>query len=139
MTNEELSQGLFRQAKSRLRTVQEALENEDYPYAVRAAQECVELSLKSLLISVGIDPPKWHDVGAILLQSINRFPSIPKQEIEEMAFISRSLRGDREKSMYGDDILRLPPEQLYMRYDAKTAKTWAEKIFSACSKFIEAP
>lgn len=99
MTNEELSQRLFRQAKSRLRTTQEAFENEDYPYAVRPAQECVELSLKFLLISLGIDPPKWPDFGAILLQSINRFPSIPKQEIEEMAFISRSLRGDCEKSM----------------------------------------
>jgi len=137
MTNEELSQGLFRQAKSRLRTMHEACEIGDYPYVVRTAQECVELSLKSLLIFAGIDPPKWHDVGAILLDHATRFSSIPEQEIEEIVFISRSLRADREKSMYGDDILRLPPERLYTKYDAETAKAWAEKIFLTCSKFIK--
>jgi len=104
---------------------------------VRTAQECVEPSLKSLLIFAGIDPPKWHDVGAILLDHATRFSSIPKQEIEEIVFISRSLRADREKSMYGDDILRLPPERLYTKYDAETAKAWAEKIFLTCSKFIK--
>jgi HEPN domain-containing protein len=138
MTNEELAQGLFRQAKSRLRTMQAAFENGDYPYVVRTAQECVELSLKSLLIFAGIDPPKWHDVGPILLDHAPRFPSIPRQEIEEIVFISRSLRGDREKSMYGDDMLRLPPERIYAQYDAETAKAWAEKVLLISSKFIKA-
>ncbi len=50
----------------------EACENGDYPYAVRTAQESVELSLKSLLIFAGIDPPKWHDVGAILFEQAAR-------------------------------------------------------------------
>lgn len=137
MTNEDLAQGLFRQATSRHRTMNEALQSEDYPYVVRVAQECVELCLKALLIFVGLDPPKWHDVGGVLQAHSSRFPSIDKKFIDEMAFISRNLRGDRERSMYGDDVLRLPPDRLYSKFDAETAKTWAEKVFSTCSQFFK--
>ncbi len=115
----------------------EAFQNEDYSYTIRTAQECVELCLKALLISVGIDPPKWHDVGTILLEHISRFSSISKEVIDEMAFISRNLRGDREKSMYGDDILQLPPDRLYSKFDAKMAKNWTEKVFSTCTQFFK--
>ena len=98
MTNKELALGLFRQAESRFRTMKEAFQGEDYPYAVRVAQECVELSLKAALISAGIDPPKWHDVGAILLEHADRFSSVDKTVLEEIAFISRSLRGKGKKA-----------------------------------------
>jgi len=137
MTNEELAKGLFRQAKSRYKTMNEAFQNEDYAYVIRTAQECIELCLKALLISVGIDPPKWHDVGPILKDNASRFASIEDRLIDEMAFISRNLRGDREKSMYGDDILRLPPDHLYSKFDAEVARTWTEKVFSTCSQFFE--
>lgn len=137
MTNQDLAQGLFRQATSRFNTMNEAFRNEDYAYAIRTAQECVELCLKALLISVGIDPPKWHDVGGILQDHVSRFPTLEKKVIDEMVFISRNLRGDREKSMYGDDVLHLPPDRLYSKFDAETAKTWAEKVFSTCSQFFK--
>jgi HEPN domain-containing protein len=136
MTNEDLARGLFRQASSRFKTTQEAFQDADYAYVVRTGQECVELCLKALLISVGVDPPKWHDVGTILLDHASRFPQIAKKVIEEMAFVSRNLRGDRERSMYGDDILRLPPDRLYSKLDAEHAKDWVEKVYSTCSSFL---
>lgn len=137
MTNKELALGLFRQAESRFKTMKEAFRVEDYPYTVRVAQECVELSLKAVLILAGIDPPKWHDVGTILLEHADRFPSVDRPLLEEMAFISRSLRGEREKSMYGDEVLRLPPDRLYSKYDAESAQKWAEKIYSFCSQLFK--
>jgi HEPN domain-containing protein len=136
MTNEDLAQGLFRQAASRYKTVQAAFRDGDYAYVIRTGQECVELCLKALLISTGVDPPKWHDVGNILLDHTSRFPQIPKKVIEEMAFISRNLRGDRERSMYGDDILKLPPDRLYSKLDAENAQAWVEKIYSTCSSYF---
>jgi HEPN domain-containing protein len=136
MTNEELARGLWRQAESRYRTVQEAIRQEDYAYAIRSAQECVELCLKALLIAVGVDPPKWHDVGSVLLDHARRFPSLDRALLEEMAFISRNLRGDRERSMYGDEALGLSPDRLYSRYDGETAARWAEKIFGVCNGFF---
>ena len=101
MTNEELAVGLFRQAESSFNTMKEAFRADGYPYTVRVAQEWVELSLKAVLISAGIDPPKWHDVGTILLEHADRFPSADKAVLEEMAFISRSLRGNGKRACTG--------------------------------------
>jgi hypothetical protein len=42
---------------------------------VREAQEIVELSLKGMLRQVGVESPKWHDVGGFLLQFGDRFPA----------------------------------------------------------------
>jgi HEPN domain-containing protein len=77
-----------------------------------------------------------HDVGTILLDHASRFPQVERKVIEEMAFISRNLRADREKSMYGDDILRLPPDRLYSRLDAESARAWVEKVYSTCSSHL---
>ena len=136
MTNEELARGLWRKAESRYRTVHEAIRQEDFAYAIRSAQECVELCLKALLISAGVDPPKWHDVGSVLLDHTQRFPSLDRSLLEEMAFISRNLRGDRERSMYGDEMLGLSPDRLYSQFDGETAQGWAEKVFGVCAGFL---
>lgn len=50
-------------ARSRLESAMNAFNGKDFPYVVRQSQECVELCLKSVLRFVGIEPPKWHDVG----------------------------------------------------------------------------
>jgi HEPN domain-containing protein len=40
---------------------------------MRQSQEAVELSLKAALRVAGIEPPKWRDVGPILMQNRDRF------------------------------------------------------------------
>ena len=50
-----LARSYLRQAKSRLKDAGEALIDENFPYALRLSQECVELSLKSSLRLVGIE------------------------------------------------------------------------------------
>ena len=61
-----MAKAYLRQAEARIRTAERALKEGNYPYSVRQAQEAVELSLKATLRLVGIEPPKWHDVGPIL-------------------------------------------------------------------------
>jgi hypothetical protein len=65
-----------------------------------------------------------------------RFPSLDRSLLEEMAFISRNLRGDRERSMYGDEILGLSPDRLYSQFDGETAQGWAEKVFGVCAGLL---
>ena len=66
---------------------------------IRQSQEAVELSLKALLRIIGIEPPKWHDVGPILVERSKSFPKWFKDLIPELAAISRWLRREREPSM----------------------------------------
>jgi len=55
-------------AKKRLRALEVLLEEEAYSDVVREAQEIVELSLKGILRAIGVEPPKWHDVGSLVLE-----------------------------------------------------------------------
>jgi hypothetical protein len=43
-----------------------------YPDVVREAQEIVELAQKGMLRAVGIEPPKYHDVGSLRLEHKDR-------------------------------------------------------------------
>ncbi len=103
---------------------------------IRQAQEAVELSLKAALRFVGIEPPKWHDVGPVIMENLDRFPKWFTERAEWLATISRRLRREREPSMYGDEETGLPPDRIYTKFDAKEALGWAEEVFRLCSNLI---
>jgi HEPN domain-containing protein len=79
------------------------LKEKAYAYCIRQSQEAVELMLKASLRIVGIEPPKWHDVGPVLMEFAERFPLWFRERIPELAATSRWLRREREPSMYGDE------------------------------------
>jgi HEPN domain-containing protein len=83
---------------------------------VRESQEVVELALKGMLRWAGIDPPKIHDVGSLLLEFAERFEGVSRQELTALADASKELRKEREFSFYGD-IDFIPTDE----YDADTA------------------
>ncbi|MEM3893708.1 MAG: HEPN domain-containing protein, partial [Thermofilum sp.] len=72
--NTEIALSYAKQAKERLHHAREALERGNYPYVVRQCQEAVELMLKAALRLVGVEPPRWRDVGPVLRREAARFP-----------------------------------------------------------------
>ena len=68
MTFSELARSYLEKAGKRRPVLEVLLEQEAHSDVVREAQELVELALKAMLRAAGIDPPKWHDVGPILLE-----------------------------------------------------------------------
>ena len=95
MNNIELAKAYLEEAKRRIKTARRALEEEAFAYCIRQSQEAVELSLKGALRFFGIEPPKWHDVGIILIENKDRFPEWFKSEIEGIASTSRWLGRER--------------------------------------------
>lgn len=106
-----MARSYLKQAEERLHHSREALERGNHPYVIRQAQEAVELSLKAALRFVGIEPPKWHDVGPVIMENLGRFPKWFTERAEWLATISRRLRREREPSMYGDEETGLPPDR----------------------------
>jgi HEPN domain-containing protein len=88
---------------------------------VRRAQEAVELALKALLRSAGVEVPHVHDVGVFLADHQDRLPGEIRGELERLVSVSRRLRREREVSFYGDEETGAPPERLYSRPDAEEA------------------
>ena len=136
MTNLSLAQSYLLKARSRLKILQVLLDEEAFSDVVREAQEIVELSLKGMLRQVGVEPPKWHDVGSFLLEFGDRFPALRSGRLERLAQISARLRKEREFSFYGD-IDFIPTEQ-YSRDDARQAIDEARMTVEAAAEVIPA-
>ncbi|MEM3831763.1 MAG: HEPN domain-containing protein [Sulfolobales archaeon] len=132
-----MAQSYLRQAEERIRHAKEALDRGNYPYVIRQCQESVELLLKAALRLVGVEVPKWRDVGPVLRREAQRFPEWFQAEIPALARISRKLRREREPSMYGDEESGIPPDELYDRSDAEEALDYASKVYSIVIKLIQ--
>lgn len=135
MTNESLAQSYLRKASDRLDVLEVLLQKGAYSDVVREAQELVELALKGMLRSVGIEPPKLHDVGGLLLEHRERFPEDVRKQLADLAGISKWLRKERELAFYGD-IDFIPTEE-YSLEDARTAQQDAQRVLQAAKRVIK--
>jgi len=136
LNNLDMARSYLRQAMERVRHAEEALTNGNYPYVVRQCQETVELALKAALRIVGIEPPKWHDLGPVVRREQGKFPAWFQEHIDELISISRSLRKKRELAMSSDEESGVPPEELYTRVDAEYALSNARKVLKLVEKLM---
>lgn len=118
MTTNDLAAGYHRKCVDRLAALDVLHARAAFSDVVRESQEVVELALKGMLRWAGIDPPKIHDVGDLLLPFAERFPGVSGSELTALAAASKALRKEREFSFYGD-IDFIPTDE----YDAEDADT----------------
>lgn len=137
MTNTTLGQSYLIKARARLRILPVLAEQAAWSDVIREAQEIVELALKGILRQIGVEPPKWHDVGGMIEQYRDRLPSSVASRASELARISTRLRKEREFSFYGD-IDFIPTEQ-YTEDDAARATDDAHTAVQAATAVIDPP
>lgn len=119
MTNLTLAQSYLVKATARLGILPVLMDAEAFSDVIREAQELVELALKGMRRQVGVEPPKWHDVGPLLVEHEGRFPPEIRETTPRLAHISSWLRKEREFAFYGDEDF-IPTSQ-YSRDDALRA------------------
>lgn len=134
MINQTLAQSYLLKATKRLKVLDVLLEEEAYSDVVREAQELVELALKGILRQLGVEPPKQHDVGWLVVEFKDRLPAEVSSQVERLARISKWLRKEREFSFYGD-VDFIPTEE-YTKEDAERAKRDAFFVVSMAQKVI---
>ena len=88
-----------------------------------------------MLRHVGIEPPKWHDVGGFLLEHRTRFAACDDATISRLVAASAWLRKEREFSFYGD-IDFIPTEQ-YDEPDASRAMSDARFVVEVAGRVIQ--
>jgi HEPN domain-containing protein len=133
MTADELARSYFWRVDKRMLALRVLMEAEAYPDVVREAQEIVELALKGMLRGVGVDPPKWHDVGSVLIEHRAKFSAALQLEVDALAEISLRLRRDREAAFYGD--IDMIPERIFDRDSAERALAGAQRVIAAIRLF----
>jgi HEPN domain-containing protein len=102
VTSEELAHAYLRKAQARLGALAHLRDAGDHSDVVREAQELVELALKAMLRAIGIEPPRVHDVGPLLLEYEGRFPLDLRESLVRASGVSTRLRQDRERAFCGD-------------------------------------
>jgi HEPN domain-containing protein len=110
LTSEDLARSYLAKTRSRLKALATLRDDGAHSDVVREAQELVELTLKAMLRAVGVEPPKFHDVGGLLIEHRDRFPAEIRDQLPRAAAISKRLRKDRELAFYGD-IDFIPTEE----------------------------
>jgi len=131
------SDGHVFKATKRLKVLGVLLDEQSYSDVVREAQELVELALKGVLRQIGIDPPKQHDVGSLLLEYRDRLPDSVKACADRLAAISKRLRKERELAFYG--AVDFIPTMEYGRKDATLAIEEATIVVRAAREVVELP
>lgn len=134
MTSGSLARSYLKKAQDRLEILDVLLRKGAYSDVVREAQEVVELALKAMLRSVGIEPPKVHDVGSFLKDHRSRFGPGVSDRIDRLAEISKELRKDRELSFYGD--LDFIPTEEYDVDDAQKAHDGAYYVVETAGMVV---
>ena len=134
MTNITLAQSYLEKATKRLKILPVLLGEKAYSDVIREAQEIVELALKGILRAIGVEPPKQHDVGYLLLEFKERLPVEVQVETERMAGISKWLRKEREFAFYGD-VDFIPTEE-YTEEEAVRAMNDAGLVVEMAAKVI---
>jgi HEPN domain-containing protein len=133
MSTDELALDYLRKARVRVDMLAWLLDRGAYSDVVREAQEAVELCLKGALRQVGIDPPKIHDVGGLVVDHAARFPGPAQAQAGRVAAISKQLRKDRELAFYGD-VDFLPgksygePQAAEALAQAREVLRWTEQV-----------
>jgi HEPN domain-containing protein len=134
MTTDELARDYFRRALVRRQVLDLLFNAGEYADVVRESQELLELAMKGMLRWVGIDPPRWHDVGAILAEHATLLPAAVLPGLPAIVKASARLRKDREAAFYGE--IDLVPGKSYDRDNAMEAMAAADLVLEAMRHFV---
>jgi HEPN domain-containing protein len=134
MNTKSLAESYLKKAMDRLDILDLLFKKSAFSDVIRESQEIVELSLKGMLRFIGVEPPKIHDVGGLLLEHEDKFPKDIAIQLKTLADISKRLRKERELAFYGD-IDFIPTEE-YTKEDAKDAIRDTQLVVSAARKLI---
>jgi HEPN domain-containing protein len=136
MNTREMALGYILNAEGSYDQAIYSYEKGNYSLAVRRAQECVELSLKALLRFSGIEYPKDHDVGEVLLKEKGKFTEDLQTKVEYFASVSSDLARKRGPALYGYEKELRPPSSLFAKEDAEQALKDAKNILDAINGYI---
>jgi hypothetical protein len=132
--NRDLAVDYVQRATVRLRALDVLFEARSWADVVRESQQIVELALKGLLRSHGIEAPRIHDVSDVLLAERHRLAASLRDDVPRLASISRDLRRDRELAFYGAEDLT--PSSFYSEDDAVRAREGARLVVDRAGRVV---
>ncbi len=138
MTSGGMARALLAQAQVAARDAEREAAEGAHGMAIRRCQEAVELALKALLRSEGVEVPRAHDVGPTLRKHAALFPALGAEEVGKLARLSRQLFRERSIAFCGDEEQGLGPDEIYDGEDARAAIADARWVVATCERLVAA-
>jgi HEPN domain-containing protein len=98
--NKDRAERAIKNAEREFRNAVTSMVEGDYAGALKYFQECMEYSVKTVLIAYGIDYPKVHEVGRFLYEVEEKYPRWFTKEIPTIADVADSLARGRPRFRY---------------------------------------
>ena len=133
--NSAIARQMLDRAARWLQGAERALEDNRWDDVVYCAQMGVEISVKSVLLSIGIDYPKGHDVSDVFLQLVDKekVPAWFRKEAPKIADVVAKLAEQRGLAGYG---FEQGVTAEYFRGYAPEALRSVKKVHSDCKKLL---
>lgn len=132
MTGRDRASNLVWYAREVLREMRENSNRGVWNGVVRRAQEALEMSLKAIIVHLGADYPREHDVVPALLRIMQqRAVPFDAARMEELRRVSAILATQRAPALYAEIICT--------QQDAAAAEAGAEDAFRLAVEMVGAP
>lgn len=131
MCNCELARDYLHRATVRREAIDVLHRHGSWADVVRKCQQAVELALMGLLRTCCVDPPRTHDVSAVLLASRQALPASVQPVVGRLAEASRALR--RDHATFDAEVL---PSAFYRQADAERALTDLDFVLATVGSAI---
>lgn len=129
-TNYKSGKYLIKWAQETYEEMNRLYKKKEWNGTIRRAQEVVELSLKAVLKTLGIDYPKDHDVGKIFIEALKRKHIEANEKIlAHIENISSKLANNRAPAFYF--------EKIYTKEQAKKARDDATTVLNFVTELFK--
>jgi len=119
-----------------LKEAEIAISESDFAGAVRRSQESLELAVKAVLRSMGVEYPHEHDVGEALDLIQDRLPFSLRSEVNKLKELLTELSRVRGPAFYGYEREGIPASKAFSKEYAHTTCSEVKRLVQECSTFI---
>jgi len=140
MNSREMGRDYLKRAERCGSEAENALQDGDYPMAVRRSQECIELVVKGILRAAAIEFPREHDVSDVFLGTAWASLGAPGwfvQRVPELARIMREITPKRGPAMYGFEREMKPAKDIFSAEDGGRAVGDAKSALETGRRFFQ--
>jgi len=137
MEDKEIGHDAIESAKRWLNSARINASAGSYDAALYSLEMSVEIALKALLLSLGIEVPKTHSIGDLVIESVRDNKRLPKelaQNVDKIVGLFNSLAALRPVSGYIFET-KSSLKDLKVKYDKYADE--AEAVIEMCGKAVK--
>lgn len=132
----DVSRDFLDRAYTSLREAEDCGKKFDWPLCTLRSAECVEFSVKAILITVVGNYKRDHDVSGDLINAYDKFPEWFKAKVPRISLTSRLFSLISLSAKYGDELLKVSPKSIFKQIEAEAFRNVAKEVYWDCNKLF---